>query len=239
MPSSSPASEAAEVLDTLLGERFSCRAFRPEPVPRDLLEQILGAAQHTPSWCNTQPWRTYLLSGEAAQGLGARLHALAEADTPAQPDFAFPARYAGVYRERRRACGLQLYDAVGIGREQPQRARAQALENFRLFGAPHLAILTTPQDLGVYGAVDCGLYLHALLLAARARGVDSIAQAALASYPEAIRGYLGLPAEERIVCGVALGYADAAHPINGYRTARAALGESVRFVDRSPAGDGT
>lgn len=215
----------------LVRSRYSCRKFLPDPVPRRTIEDILDLAQHTPSWCNTQPWKLVLVSGAALAQFRERLYAHAAAGNPPKPDFAFPARYEGIYRERRKVCGVQLYQSLGIGREDRAAAAEQSLENFRLFGAPHLALLTTEEDLGVYGAVDCGLYIANFMLAVKNAGLDSIAQAALATHADFIREYFGLPAQRRLVCGIAFGYGDAGHPVNGYRTARAGLADAVTFID--------
>ncbi|MEO8165473.1 MAG: nitroreductase family protein, partial [Betaproteobacteria bacterium] len=145
--------------------------------------------------------------------------------------FAYPLRYEGIYRERRKVCGVQLYQALGISREDKASAAQQSLENFRFFGAPHVALITTDEELGVYGAVDCGLYVSNFMLAAHNAGVASIAQAALASYPDFMRAHFGLPSQRKLVCGIAFGYADPAHPINGYRTQRSTLAEAVTFVE--------
>ena len=107
----------------------------------------------------------------------------------------------------------------------------QSLENFRFFGAPHVALITTEDELGVYGAIDCGLYVSNFMLAAQNLGVASIAQAALASYPDFIRGHFNLPPNRKFVCGISFGYADPAHPINSYRTARAIASESVAWAE--------
>jgi nitroreductase len=128
-------------------------------------------------------------------------------------------------------CGVQLYQSLGIAREDRAAARTQSLENFRLFDAPHVALITTEAALGFWGGLDCGLYINSFMLAARSLGVDTIAQAALASHPGFIREYFGLPDNRRLVCGISFGYADESHPINRYRTERAALTEAVRFVD--------
>ena len=225
------AETADEVLARLIDTRFSCRAYLPRAVPRATLERLFTLARRTPSWCNTQPWHVSLVSGPALEQLGAALLAAADAGEPARPDFAFPPGYAGVYRDRRKVCGVQLYQALGIGRDQPDRAREQSLENFRFFGAPHVAFITTDAALGVYGLLDCGFYAMSLLLAARSVRLDSIAQAALASYPDVVRTHLGLGADRHVVCGISLGYGDHEHRINGYRTERASLGDAVTFVD--------
>ena len=96
---------------------------------------------------------------------------------------------------------------------------------------PHVALVTTPQALGVYGAVDCGAWVAAFMLAATAHGVATIAQAALAARPQRVRDFFGLAADRLVVCGVSLGYADAAHPANGFRTTRAEPADAVRWVD--------
>lgn len=220
--------------ESVVRSRYSCRRFLERPVPRSTIEKILDLAQQTPSWCNCQPWQVVLLSGPALDRLREALYAHAASGNPPAPDFAFPRRYAGIYLERRKVCGVQLYRALGIGREDREAAHRQSLENFRLFGAPHLALITTEEDLGVYGAIDCGLYVATFLLAARNYGVDCIAQAALASYPELIRRQLGLAAQRRLVCGISFGYADAAHPIHGYRTERAPIEAAVTWVDAPP-----
>jgi len=215
-------------LEQIVAARYSCRKYQQRQVPAEIIESILQLAQKTPSWCNTQPWQVLLLSGKATEAFRDKLYAHASMGLPINPDFAFPSRYDGIYRERRKVCGVQLYQALGIGREDKAAAAEQSLENFRLFGAPHVALVTTEAELGVYGAVDCGLYVSNFMLAAGSLGVATIAQAALASYPDFIRGHFGLPAERKMVCGISFGFADETHPINGYRTARAGVLESVQ-----------
>jgi nitroreductase len=211
--------------------RYSARMFLPEPVPDETVQRILALAQQTPSWCNSQPWQLVIPRGKATERFRQALYDHARSGVAPAPDFPFPAAYLGVYRERRKVCGVQLYQSLGIGREDKAAAAEQSLENFRFFGAPHVAIVTTPAALGAYGMLDCGLYVQTFMLAARSLGVDSIAQAALASYPQFLRQFLGLPDDRKVVCGLSFGYADATHPIHSYRTERAALSEVVRFVD--------
>jgi nitroreductase len=217
--------------EQIVNSRYSARMFRPEPVPDDTVRRILTLAQRTPSWCNSQPWQVVVTRGKGTERLRAALYAHARSGSPPAPDFPFPAAYLGVYRERRKVCGVQLYQSLGIERDDKAAAAEQSLENFRLFGAPHAAIVTTAGALGAYGMLDCGLYVQTFMLGARNLGVDCIAQAALASYPQLLRELLGLPGDRKVVCGVSFGYADASHPIHSYRTARAALSEAVRFVD--------
>ena len=218
------------VLEDWLHARHSCRAFLPDAVPRAVIERILLLAQRTASWCNCQPWQVALVSGDGARRLSQALLQRAE-QSGFSPDFPFPREYQGDYLARRRESGFQLYGAVGVARGDREAYRRQELRNFQLFDAPHVAIITTDEALGEYGAIDCGGYVANFLLAAQANGVATVAQASLAMYPEVLRDTLGLPADRRVVCAISFGYADTAHPANSYRTSRADLASTVRWID--------
>jgi nitroreductase len=222
--------ESIDVLEDLLGRRFSCRAFLPQPVPRAIIERILTAAQKTASWCNSQPWRLEITSGVATQKFREAMVQAASSGRPRSGDFPFPREYSGVYLERRRESGFQLYNSLGIARGDKAAYARQALENFNFFGAPHVAIVHTDEALGVYGAIDCGGYVTSFMLAAQALGVATIPQAALASYSDVVRGHFGLDDDRRVVCGISFGYPDDAHQANGYRTSRAAIADTVMFI---------
>lgn len=157
-----------------------------------------------------------------------------QAQTPRteSPDFAFPREYHGDYLARRRDCGLSLYAAVGVAKGDRVASAQQGLENFRFFGAPHAAIVTSAEPLGVYGAVDCGAYVNNFMLAATSLGVSSIAQAALAQRPEFVRRHFGLPSDRVIICGISFGYEDPQHPANQFRTPRADWRGEVTLLDR-------
>ena len=220
----------AETLEQLLAMRYSCRGFVAEPVADSVIERILAMAQRSPSWCNAQPWQVIVTKGEATERFRAALHAYV-VSAAAAPDIAFPREYRGAYLARRRACGFALYDAVGVTRGDRAASAVQLLENYRFFGAPHVAIITTDEALGTYGAVDCGAYVSTFLLAAQSLGVASIPQAALASHSKFVRDYFGIGEDRLVVCGISFGYEDRSHKANGFRTDRAALAEAVRIVD--------
>jgi nitroreductase len=224
-------SSSAAALDQLLRDRHSCRAFLPRPVERPVLQSILETAQRTASWCNSQAWQVAIASGAAVERLRAALVEAAQSGARGGSDFPFPSEYTGVYLERRRECGFQLYNAVGVERGDKAGYARQTLENFRLFGAPHVAILTSDPGLGVYGAVDVGGYVQVLLLAMQAHGVAAIPQAALANYSAMVKSRLNIPAERPMVCAISFGYEDTAHPANSYRTRRASVDEAVAWVD--------
>lgn len=225
-------------LSRLLAERYSCRSYRPEPVPRAVIEQMLAVAQMSPSWCNSQPWQVIVTTGEGTERFRQALFEQASRDaaTPGgaamAPDFPFPTAYRGVYKERQREVGWQLYESVGVKYGDRVASGRQALENFRLFGAPHALIVTSERDLGTYGAIDCGLYIGNVMLAAQSLGLGMIPQAALAAYAPLMHEHFGIPDHRMIVLGASFGYADPAHPANSFRSRRAAVNDAVQWVDR-------
>ena len=225
-----PAADAIDVLEGLLAARYSCRAFKPDPVPRPVIERIVRAAQRTASWCNSQPWHATIVSGLETERFRKAMYEAAASGVEAAPDFPWPREYLGVHLARRRESGFQLYDALGIAKGDKAAAAKQALENFNFFGAPHVVIISTTEPLGVYGAVDCGAYVGNFMLAAQALGLGSIAQAALARRSDVVREYLELASDQRVVCGISFGYPKHDHIINSYRTSRAPLSEAVTFV---------
>jgi nitroreductase len=213
-----------------LAARFSCRAFRPDPVPQDVVLRIVDAARLAPSWSNTQPWSLVVTRPETTQTLAERLTAKAASEAPPAPDVPFPPGFDGVYLARRREVGFGLYAALGIARENRAGRAAQHLENFRFFGAPHVAVLTMPAGMGPYGALDVGGFLVSFLLAAEAEGVATIAQAALAAYAPTLRETLAIPDDRTVLCGVSFGYADPHHPANRFSATRAPREEVLRFA---------
>ncbi len=217
-------------LQKLLSARHSCRAFRPDPVPRDVIAQILRDAGRVPSWCNAQPWQVRVTSGAATNAFRAAM--LDAFDNAASScDFEPPSGYTGPRQARRRTCGLQLYQAVGIERGDRAGRAAQMRENYRLFGAPHLAMITTAAELGTYGVLDCGGFITAFCLSATAQGVATVPQAALAFYANEVRAHFAIPADEKILAAISFGYPDTDNPANAFRTERAALGEFVTWLD--------
>ena len=215
-----------DTLLSLLTARFSCRAFLPDPVPQGTVEQIVAAARHVPSWCNAQPWQLIVTGGKATDAFRDALYATAM-DTPPAPDMPWPDGYPGVYRDRRRACGFQLYDAVGIARGDRAASAGQMMENYRLFGAPHVAIVTAPTALGPYGAMDTGGFVATFCLAAQALGVASIPQAAIAAQSPFVRQHFAISDDRMILCAISFGYGDTGHPANGFRTDRADVDDII------------
>jgi len=227
LPSNRP-----QELNDLLDERWSCRAFQDAAVPEDTIRAILATAQKTASWCNSQAWQVTIVSGQAKERLSRTLLDHIAANGEADPDIDFPREYRGVYLDRRRRSGFQLYEAMSIPRGDKEGYQKQSRENYRFFGAPHVAIITSDEALGAYGAVDCGGYVSSFLLAATAHGVATIPQAALSWYSKIVKESLGIGDDRLMVCGISFGYPDRDHPANSYRTERAAIEDVAQWIDR-------
>ncbi|MFW2545064.1 nitroreductase [Primorskyibacter sp. 2E107] len=216
----------SDVLGALLRRRYSCRAYRADPVPRADIEAALRDAQRVPSWCNSQPWQVHVCGADETGRLRGALSAHIKTASHT-PDIPFPEAYEGAYKERRRTCGWQLYDAVGVQKGDREGSAAEMRKNFAFFGAPHFLLITTPKKLGPYGVLDCGAYLTALLLAFEARGIAAVPQAAVASYAPFMRDWFDVAADRDVLVGASFGYAEAGHPANSFRTDRADLPEVV------------
>lgn len=221
---------AWETLYDVAAERRSCRAFRSDPIPPETIEKILTTAQLTASWNNVQSWQVWLTSGAATDRFREAIWATSQESGPQERDVPGPREYAGVYLERRRACGFQLYDAVGVSRGDKAGYIRQTGRNFRLFDAPHVAIVTAEEALGPYSVADCGAYVANFMLAATSLGVATIAQGALGEYAPLIHEFFDIPENRLVVCGISFGLADERDPSNGYRTSRADIADVAQWI---------
>jgi nitroreductase len=212
-----------------ISTRRSVRAFLPTPVAPDVLERVFATAQRAPSWCNIQPWRAVVTAPSITDRLREALQRAATSEPPT-PEAAWPLEYPEPYGTHRRDCGVALYRAMGIARDDLDARRAAWLRNYVCFDAPHVAIVSMDRRFGLYMALDVGCWLQTVLLAATAEGVATCAQAALAAYPEALRSVLSIPEGEQILFGISLGYEDVAAPANACRTTRSPVAQNVRFL---------
>lgn len=216
--------------DEVLLARYSCRGYLTDPVDDELLSEVVALAQQAPSWCNSQAWQIDVTSAAATARLSAELLSAITELRPGTSDVAWPERYEGVYAERRRECGYALYESLSIERDDRPARDAQALKNFEFFGAPHVALVTSPVALGSYGLIDCGSFIAHFMLAAQSRGLGSIAQAAPTIHSQILREFFDVAADRQIVCTIAFGFPDPEHPANGFRTSRAPVADVVRHV---------
>jgi nitroreductase len=228
-----PTTTAATMsLATALQQRRSVRGYRPDPVPQVLLEEVFSLAQLAPSNCNIQPWKVFVASGEMRDELRRRMVENVSQGRPIQPDFEHLPNFEGVYRKRQVDCAVELYNNMGIARDDREgRARA-SLRNFELFDAPHVAFIGMERQFGVTVALDVGMYIQTLMLVMTSYGIGSCAQGSMRYYPQDVRDLFGEPDSTAILCGISFGYEDEAVAANRTRVGREPLSENVRFRDR-------
>lgn len=215
-----------------LNERKSTRAFLPREVGRALIEQILDAARHAPSGANTQPWRVAVVTGEKKRRLEARLEAaFRDGVKPGMDYIYYPTEWVDPYKSRRVACGMQLYTALHIEREDKQRRREQWAANYRAFDAPVALFFLMDAGLQTGSFLDYGMFLQSLMLAAVDKGLATCPQAALADYPWIVKEELGYAQSSILIGGMALGYQDPDAAINQYRVPRVEISAFARFFE--------
>ncbi|WP_348627765.1 nitroreductase [Mesorhizobium sp. M2C.T.Ca.TU.002.02.1.1] len=214
----------------LIHSRHSCRAFQERAVPEATIRKILETAQRSASDCNVQPWKVTIVSGTALDSLRTAMYGRAASGAIGVSDIPPIGQYFGVYQERRRDCGWSLYGSLGIERGDRISSGKQALENFRFFGAPHIALITSHASLGMRGVFDSGGYIALFMLTAHALGVATIAQGSIAHRADVIREHIALPADHFVICGIAFGWSDDGHPANSFRMKRAPISDVASFV---------
>nr|CAA6821721.1 MAG: Oxygen-insensitive NADPH nitroreductase (EC [uncultured Thiotrichaceae bacterium] len=208
------------VSDAIKG-RKSVRAFLDKAVSRKTVEAILDTARWAPSGVNTQPWKVFVLTGEKKAALQQRILERFQSGEKGAMDYQYyPEAWAEPYSGRRRQCGIDLYGALGIKREDKQRRMDQWVANYRTFDAPVMLMFTMDAHMETGSYLDYGMFLQSVMLAAMDNDLTTCPQAALAEYPNVVREFLGLDESQLVLCGMALGYEDTDAPVNNYRTVR-------------------
>lgn len=230
-----PAPEMTRIVDDALRSRRSVRAFLPTPVPRETIMEILELASRAPSGSNIQPWRVTVLEGAAKDELVKRLQAAhddPETSKSHVEEYAYyPRRWVEPYQGRRRKIGWDLYGLLGIGKADKLQMHRQHGRNYRFFDAPVGMIFTIDRVLEQGSWLDYGMFLQNLMIAARARGLDTCPQAAFTQFHRIIAEYLALPPEQMVVCGMSLGYEDKTAVENQLATEREPLAGWVKFME--------
>ena len=225
----------SEIVDQVICERHSVRAFLPKSVDREDLEAILSVAARAPSGTNTQPWQVYVLTGATKDALSDDIVAtFNDPDALAQHheeyDY-YPSTWVDPYLARRRKVGFDLYGLLGLGRDNQAGMKAQHARNYRFFDAPVGLIFTMDRVMGQGSLLDYGMFMQNVMLAARARGLDTCPQAAFNQFHRIISQRLNLPASQKVVCAMALGYADMDKIENRLETERVPVSEFAHFID--------
>jgi len=228
-------SQQQQAVDAAITSRRSIRAYLPTPVAREDIEAILEVASRAPSGTNTQPWKVYVLTGEAKERLSAAI--LAAYGDPQQSkehteEYAYyPREWVSPFIDRRRKVGWDLYALLGLTRDNKAGMAAQHGRNYRFFDAPVGLIFTIDRVMEQGSWLDYGMFLQNIMVAARGRGLDTCPQAAFTQFHRIIREHLGLPHNEMVVCGMALGWADPDKIENKLVTEREPVSSFVRFAE--------
>ena len=229
------ASPTQKIVDEAIRSRRSIRAFLATPVPRADIEALLEVAARAPSGTNTQPWKVYVCTGQRKARLSQAI-----IDTYLDPERVgqhteeyhyYPLQWSSPYIDRRRKVGWDLYALLGLGRENKAGMQAQHCRNYGFFDAPVGLIFTIDRAMEKGSWLDYGMFLQNLMVAARGRGLDTCPQAAFTQFHKIIGEVLEIPANEQVVCGMALGFADMGKIENALVTEREPVAGFVRFLD--------
>lgn len=210
--------------------RKSVRAFLPKPVPEETIRQILIDAARAPSGGNLQPWKTYVLAGDARDALVNRVREQWDSGSFGEGTEyeIYPKGLKEPYMSRRREVGFMLYELEGIARDDKTGRLKQMFKNYELFGAPVCIIVTIDRQMGLGQWADIGMYLQNIMLLALDHGLTTCPQEAWANWHKTLTEMLSIPDEEMVFCGIALGYEDTDAVVNTLHAPRAGL-EDVKF----------
>lgn len=228
-----------EAVDAAITSRMSVRAFTQKTVSRHLIQDILRVASRAPSGTNTQPWKVYVLQGQSRNTLVDKVCAAHDA-IRANPALAsqyqesydyYPDTWVSPYIDRRRENGWGLYGLLGIGKGDKDKMHQQHQRNYQFFDAPVGLMFTIDRVMGRGSLLDFGMFLQNVMVAARSRGLHSCPQAAWNGFYSIIMPHIGAGANEMLVCGMALGYADVTDAVNSYATPRVAVDEFTHWLE--------
>lgn len=225
--------QAATDVFSAIQTRRSVRAYTPQLVSPEVLLEVIDAGRHAPSGSNLQPWQVYVLTGQTLQRVSAAIQRAFLSEEPGhQRDYAYcTEQIVEPYLSRRRACGWGLYQTLSIGRGDHEKSRAYRVRNYNFFGAPVGLVFTIDRDLERGSWLDYGMFMQTLMLAARARGLHTCAEASIASFPDIVRRELAITHDQVVVAGMAMGYADETAVVNQFQPQRIAVEEYARFLD--------
>lgn len=215
-----------------LKARKSVRAYLDKPVSQDSIHRILDAARWAPSGTNTQPWVVYVVQGDTKAQVIQALESQFDQGVQAAMEYDYyPNQWFSPFQERRRACGLAMFSALDISRQDKDKRLAQWKKNYSAFGAPVILYFVMHKGLEAGSFFDYGMFYQSVMLAAMDEGLSTCPQAALAEYPQPVKDILGVGDDYLLLCGLALGYEDTQDEVNQYRTERESVENFVHFKD--------
>jgi nitroreductase len=227
--------DITRLVDEVIRSRRSVRGFLPTPVSQETILEILDVATRAPSGTNTQPWKVTVVTGARKEALSRELIATAldpARDTEHEQEYSYyPDKWVHPYLDRRRKVGYDLYGLLGIAKGNRDRMQRQFALNYDFFGAPVGLFFTMDRIMGQGSWLDYGMFLQNVMLAARARGLDTCPQAAFTKYHRIVACHLEIPEEQMLLCGMALGYKDGDKIENSLQTSREPAISFTRFLE--------
>ena len=231
--------EQIRYVDDAITSRHSVRAFLDTPVATQTIKDILTVASRAPSGTNTQPWKVYVVTGKKRAEMIDRvctaqieLFQKPELTEQYQETFAYyPETWISPFIDRRRENGWGLYGLLGIQKGEKEKMAAQQLRNYQLFDAPVALCFTVNKAMGIGSKMDISMMIQNVMVAAKARGLDTCPQAAWNHFHPIVLDVVGAPEDEELVCTVALGYADPDHIVNSFITPREPVENFTVFLD--------
>ena len=217
--------------DVIMGRR-SIRGYKPDPVPRALIEEVLALAMRAPSSMNTQPWNFHIITGEPLARIRQGNTERTLAGEPDSREFRKGVPFAGVHRDRQVAVAKQLFGAMGIERDDKAKRHDWVLRGFRQFDAPVCVIITYDKVLDGSDDTpfDCGAVTTALVNAAWSRGLGCVINSQGIMQSPVVREHAGIPDDQVIMKAVALGWPDPDFPANAVVSHRRSVAEAARFI---------
>jgi nitroreductase len=219
----------ANLVDAVIRSRKAVRMFRPDAVSKQDIADILDVARTAPSNSNTQPWHVHVLGGNFKRKVSDAL-AYAHATEAYPPLQHMPDPLPDSHRLRQEEFGVRYYGALGIDKtDVAARSRATG-RNFDFFGAPIGMIFTIDARMKKYSWLDYGMFLQTIMIAARARGLDTCAQVSFARYQQVLATLLDFETAYDVVCGMSLGYAQEDSTVNRLGMPRAPVDQFAKFA---------
>jgi nitroreductase len=215
-----------------LRKRQSIRAFLDKAVSVEKIKRILNVARFAPSGANIQPWQVAVVTGNKKRQMAETLENAFRSGIKGKMDYQYyPQKWKEPYKERRKACGLQLYTTLEITRQDKEKQINQWTANYRAFDAPVMLFFFMDPIMRTGSFLDYGMFLQSLMLASVEEGLAVCPQAALGEYPRIVKEILGYPDESILICGMALGYEDTEARVNSYRTPREDVDTFTQFFE--------
>lgn len=219
-----------ETLESIKTRR-SIRAFRPDPITKDLMQKIAQAASNSPSFINTQPWEMVVVSGKKKDELSEILLKQAKANAPANPDIPAPTSFPPQMEERSREYGAGRLNTLGIERSDEEGREKLKLLNFEFYGAPCVVFIFMEGSLGEWSIFDMGLFTQNLILAAHMLGVGSCIQASVTIYAKEIKEFLNITEDKKLLVCIPMGYPEEKDKLNVYRSLKKQPDEFMRWYE--------